>query len=167
MIDLTFLNHYAPVWILVILVVLFYAALSILKVPGSKWVLALTSLLIAFIFVSSKTATNFIIDVIPVITVLMVVGFMILVMLALVMKDLSTFAKPLAWISFVLAILIVLSMAFSSFPTLNHMLPHTPDSGLNPGLEQLKEFIYSHDFKDTLVFVVSIIVVCFFLIKTK
>lgn len=167
MIDLTFLNHYAPVWILIVLVVLFYGALTLMKVPGSKAVLALVSLLLSFLFISSKTATKFVIDIIPVITVLMVVGFMILVMLALTTKDLSTFGKPLAWIGFVVAILIVLSMAFSSFPTLNHMLPNSSDAGLNNGLEELKDFIYSHDFKDTLVFVISIVVVGFFLLKTK
>ncbi len=165
MIDLTFLNHYAPIWILIVLVVLFYGALTLMKVPGSKAVLALTSLLISFLVISSKTATNFIIDIIPIITVLMIVGFMILVMLALTIKDLSTFGKPLAWIGFVLAILIVLSMAFSSFPTLNHMLPHSSDAGLNNGLEELKDFIYSHDFKDTIVFVISIALVLFFLTR--
>jgi hypothetical protein len=138
-----------------------------MKVPGSKAILALVALLLSFIFVSSKTTTNFIIDIIPIITVLMVIGFMILVMLALVTKDIGTFAKPLAWIGFVLAVLIVLSMASSSFPTLNHMLPHSSDSGLNNGLEELKDFIYSHDFKDTIVFVISIVVICFFLIKGK
>lgn len=167
MIDLTFLHHYAPIWILVVLVALFYGALTLMKIPGSKAVLALVSLLLSFLVVSSKTATNFIINIIPIITVLMVISFMIIVMLALTTKDLSTFGKPLAWIGFVVAILIVISMAFSSFPTLNHMLPHTSDSGLNNGLEELKDFIYSHDFRDTLVFVISIVVVCFFLIKTK
>ena len=165
MIDLTFLNHYAPIWILVILTVLFYAGLTVLKIPGNKSVLALTAVLISFIFVSSTTATNFIIDLIPIVMLLMIIGFMIMLMLVLITKDLATFTKPLAWIGFVLAIVFVLAMAFNSFPTLNHMLPNTSDSGLNSGLSELKDLIYSQDFKDSLVFVISLVIVCVFLVK--
>ena len=165
MIDLTFLNHYAPIWILVILTVLFYGGLTLLKIPGTKWVLAITALLISFIFVSSTRATNFIIDLIPIFTVLMLIGFMIILMLVFITKDLSTFTKPLAWIGFILAILFVLASAFNSFPTFNHMLPNTSDSGLNPGLQELKDFVYSQNFKDSAVFIVSIVLVFFFLMK--
>jgi hypothetical protein len=145
--------------------VLVFGALTLIKLPGTPFVLALTSLLISFIFVSSTAATNFIIGIIPILTVLMVAGFVIMVCLVLVTKDLAAFTKPIAWIIFILGILFILGSAFNSFPTLNHMLPGTSDSGLSAGMEELKDFIYDSSFRDNIIFIVSIVVVGFFLLK--
>jgi predicted transglutaminase-like protease len=165
MIDLTFLSHYAPVWLLVIMTVLIFGALTLLKIPGHPFVMVITSLLISFLFVSSTSATNFLINIIPILTVLMVIGFVLVLSLVLLTKDIATFTKPLAWIIFILGILFVLGSAFNSFPTLNHILPNTSDSGLSEGVEQLKDFIYSPNFRDGIIFVVSIVLVGFFLLK--
>jgi hypothetical protein len=76
-------------------------------------------------------------------------------MLVLVTKDLATFTKPLAWIGFILAIVLVLAMAFNSFPTLENMLPSGSDSHLDTGMQELKDFLYSSNFKDSIVFILS------------
>jgi hypothetical protein len=160
-----FLAHYNYIWLLVILIVLFYAALKTIKLPGSEWVLALTSLLLSFMVISSTRITKYLIKTIPLLTIILVLGFFILLTLVLVAKDISIFKKPLAWIGFALAILIILCLAFSSFPTLNHLLPNSSDRGLDNNLIEFKDFIYSHDFKEGLVFVISVIVVGFFMLK--
>lgn len=165
MIDLTFLNHYAPVWLLIIMTVLFYGALTLLKIPGHPFALFIVGLLISFMFISSTSATNFLIGIIPILTVLMILGFILMICLILITKDIATFTKPLAWTIFILGILFILGSAFNSFPTLSHLLPNTSSSELNNGMHELKDFIYSQNFKDSIIFIVSIVVVGFFLLK--
>jgi hypothetical protein len=165
MMDLSSFGHYSPVFILVILVVLIYGGLKLLKIPGNDFVLVLTSILISFVFVSSNNAVNYMANLIPVLTVLMLVGFIIVLTLVFVAKDLEPFKKILAWTGFILAILFCLGLAFGSFHTLNHLLPDSSDSGLSPALNDLKDFIYDDEFKDGFVFVVCIALVSFLLLK--
>jgi biopolymer transport protein ExbD len=108
---------------------------------------------------------SFVIEIIPILTVLLVLGFFILIALVFMTKDIATFAKPLGWTIFILSLIFIVGSAFGSFAPLEHMLPHTSDAHLNEGLEQLKDFIYSSAFKDGIIFVISVIVVGFFLLK--
>jgi histone acetyltransferase (RNA polymerase elongator complex component) len=66
-----------------------------------------------------------------------------------------------------MAILIILCLAFQQFPVMNHMLPHASNSGLNYDLANFKDFIYSPNFRDNLVFVLSVVIVGFFLLRVK
>lgn len=165
MIDLTFINHYAQVWVALIAFILVFAGLKKLKIYDNNWALAVLSLIIACILASSEQSVNFIFNTIPFLTVLMTISFVILIVLVFVAKDLETFKKPLAIIGFVLCILIVLCMAFNSFPTLNHMLPSSSNAGLTHEAKNFKSWIYSSDFKDGFVFVICIGFVAFLLLK--
>jgi hypothetical protein len=165
MIDLSFLGNYAPVWLLIVLIVVIYAGLEMIKLPGSKFVLALVSVVISFMLVASTTITNFLISVLPYLAVILTLTFFTTLTLVFVAKDLEPFKKPLAWISFILVLVVFLTMAFHSFPALNNIFPNTSDSGLSEGAVQLKNFIYSQNFKDSIVFIGSLVLVCVFLLK--
>lgn len=165
MIEIHFLNEYAPIFVMLVSFILCYAALKLLKVPGNDFTLVILSALLAIILISSASSVNYLFNLIPLLSVIMLAAFIGLVALALVAKDIGTFKKPLAWIGFALIILVGLGLAFNSFHTLNHLLPNTSDSGLNRGLIELKDFIYSDDFKNGFLLIVSVIIVGVFMLK--
>ena len=164
MIDLTFLNHYAPIGVMIVAAIIIFATLTALKLPGHKSIIILASLIIAFMIVSSTNTTNFLASLIPLLTTIAIVGFFILVAITLFGKT-ADFLKPLSIVGLVISILIITGLAFGSFDTLNHLLPHSSDSGLSDGMEEFKDLIYSTRFKEIAVFLVSIVVVCLVLFK--
>lgn len=165
MITFHFLTEYAPILVMLVSFIACYAALKILKVPGNDFTLAILSALLAMILISSKSSVNYLFNLIPLFSVIMLAAFMGLIALALVAKDIGTFKKPLAWIGFALIILVGLGLAFNQFHVLNHLLPNTSDSGLNRGLIELKDLIYSDDFKDGFLLVLCASLVGFFMVK--
>lgn len=165
MIELTFLQDYAALFILLIAFILIYAAVTKLKVPGSEVTLAILSILISLILVSSTKAVKYLFSLIPFLTLIMIITFVILVLLMFTAKEIDTFRKPLAIVSFVLAILLVLGFAFSQFTILNHMLPGTTNSGLDSSLSQFKNWIYSSDVLNTILFVGAVFLVGYFMLK--
>lgn len=167
MMSLSFINEYAPLLVLLISFIVIYAALIMLKVPGSKVILAILSLLVSVVLATSESSVNFIFNVIPFLTVIVTVMFIILIILVFVAKDIGTFKKPLAWIGFILAILIIICVAFNSFPTLNHMLPGSSITTQDSNLSGFKNMIYSTDFIEGFIFVVAVLIVGFILVKAK
>jgi len=162
----SFIADYSYIWLFVILVVLIYAALKTIKLPGNDMALAAVSVLVSALLIASDSVTTYLIGVIPFLTLIAGLIFLFLIMLALlVTKDWNPFKKPMAWIGFALAILICLTIAFNQFPVLNHMLPNSSDSGLNENLSEFKEFLYSSTFKESAIFIVSAGLICFFLLK--
>jgi hypothetical protein len=159
MIDLSLSNYYAPLLILIASFIIIYAGLKKVDFGGSNWTTAILALLLSFIIVSSDVLVNYMVDLLPLITVIAVVTFFITLALVFVNFEKSPFKKILAWIGFALVILIALTLAFDTFPTLSNLLPGSSDSGLNSGLVELKDRVYTQDFQDFLVFVVSIVVV--------
>ena len=160
-----FLQNYSVLWLGLALFILIYAAIIKIKLPGNKFVLAVLSLLLSIMLISSNDLASYMLAVIPLLTMILAIGFFIILVLAFVAKDFSTFAKPLSYIGFILAILIVLSVAFGQFPTMNHLLPNTSNSELPTGLVEFKNYIYSPDFRDGLLFIISAVLVGFFLVK--
>lgn len=165
MINLSFLSDYAPLLIFLASFILVYAALTKLKIPGNEATLAALSLIISLIFVSSKSAVNYVFSLIPFLTVIMTLSIMVLLLLVFLAKDIETFKKPLAIIGFTLAILLVIGFAFNQFSTLSHMLPGTTNSGLDSSLSKFKGWIYTDEVRDTLIFAVSVFLVGFFMLK--
>jgi FtsH-binding integral membrane protein len=153
------------------MLVVFIIAFTTLKkagIEGNDWVLVTLSLLVALIFVSSTKATSFAIKSLPLLTLITtVIFFVTLITVFLTSKDFDPFKKILAWIGFILAILVILCLAFQQFPTMNHMLPYSSDAGLDSNLREFKDFIYSQNFINNLIFVISIVVVGWFLLSTK
>lgn len=165
MISLEFLSNYAPVWLLIVLIVFIYAGLKAIKLDGTNMVLALVSFVLGFMLISSTNITNFLINAVPYMTLILTLAFFTTLTLAFVGKDLDSFKKPLFWIGAALVVIVLLASAFNNFPTLNNILPNSSDSGLSEGASQLKSFVYSQNFKDGLVFVGSLTLVCIFLLK--
>ena len=165
MISLTFLHNYAPVWLLLAIIVITFAALTAIKLSDNKAILWLVSLALGFLLLSSSTITKFLVNLVPYLTMISFIGFIVLVALVLIAKDLDAFKKPLAIMSLVLMVLIIIGVSFNSFSTLNHLLPNSSDSGLSNSMEQFKDFIYSSNFKEGVVFLISVALVSFFLLK--
>jgi hypothetical protein len=167
MMSLSSLGHYAPIWLLIALIIIIYAAAKATKLIESNWILWLFSVILAFAFFSSRHAVNYLLEGIPVITVVLTIGFFLVLMLVLIAKDIEVFKRPIAIISCILGLVILIALAFSHFHVLNHMLPGTSDYGLNSGLEEFKDFIYSKNFKDTFIFIIAVGLVSFFILKKK
>jgi hypothetical protein len=167
MISLNFIADYAPLLVLLISFIVVYSALIMLKVPGSKVVLAILSLLIAVVLATSNSSVNFIFNAIPYLMAILAVFFAILLILAFVAKDIDAFKKPLAWIGFILAFIVILCMAFNSFPTLHSMLPGASSSSISSTASDFKDFIYSSKFKEGFIFVIIVAIVGFILVKAK
>ncbi len=165
MIDLSLSNYYAPLLILIISFIVLYAGLKKAEFVGNDWTIAILSLLLSFIIVSSDVLIEYMVSLVPLLTVITVVTFLVTLVLVFVNFEKSPFKKILAWIGFVLAILIILTLAFDNFPTLQNLLPGSSDSGLNSGLVELKDRVYTQDFQDFLVFVVSIVIVGIIMVK--
>lgn len=164
----TFLGDYAFIWLFVIVVVLVYAGLKKMGLPGSEWVLAITAFLIGFIVLSSTSTTDYLVNILPYLTIILVLTVLITLVLAFVTEGeiLKDFKKYMAWAGFVIAILVIIFLAFSHFPTLSHMTPDSSNIGLSDNEENFKDFIYSSNFKESLIFVLSIVVVGFAILKT-
>ena len=169
MIEFNFIEHFAPILVLLVSFILIYAALKLMKVPGTDWVLAILSFILSLIFVSSTSVVSYVFNLLPLLTVVLVVSFFILLILAFfVTKDFDPFRKPLAWVGFIIALILVFGMLFSAFPTFNHLLPSHSNSGLSSEMVDFKDFIYSDTVKDSFVFVVAVaIVFTFLLYKAK
>jgi len=168
MIDLTATHYFAPLLVMLAVFVISYIVLKKSQVPGPNWVMVVLSLLIALIFVSSTSLTNYTISLLPIITLIITLGFFAMLAVALfVTKDFAPFSKIIAWLGFIMVILVILCLAFQQFPTMNHMLPSSSNSGLSSNLIDFKNFIYSSVFTDNLIFVVSVVVVGFFLLSSK
>jgi hypothetical protein len=167
MIELNFIHQYASLLILLVSFILIYAALTAAKIPGDKIILAIVSLLLSLIFISSEKAVNYIFSVIPFLTLVMTIAFFFIIMLVLIAKEIDPFKKPLAITSMILGILIVLMFAFNQFPTLHGLLPNTSGTGLDSNLRIFKDWIYSSDVIQGLVFIISIGLVGFFMLKAK
>jgi len=164
----TFLGNYAFIWLFVIVVVLVYAALKKAGIPGSEMVIAITAFLIGFILLSSTKVTDYLIDIMPLLTVLLVITVLITVILIFVTSGaiLDDFKKYLAWIGLILAVIIVIYVAFNHFPTLYHLTPNSSDYSLNSNERHFKDFIYSDNFKESIIFIIAIVVAGFILLKT-
>jgi len=166
MMSLTFLNHYAPIWIFIVLAVVFYAGLKATKITNKELVLVLTGIVLSFLVVASKTATNFLLDIAPYILIIALAAFFILIAVFLMGdKDLGTFKRIMAWAGFIIAIAIIIFAAFDNFQALSHMTPDSSDSGLSDGMEEFKDWIYSTKFKEGALFLVAIVIVCALLFK--
>lgn len=161
----TFFRDISPILIAVIIFIIIFIALTKLKMPVNGTTIAILSLLIALVLFASKRVTSYLISLVPFLIVLLALSFFIILLLAFVVKDIGVFGKILAWLGFFLAILLCLGFAFDQFPTLNHMLPNTSDSYLSPQLEDVKDTIYSRDFKEGFLFVAVVAIVFFVLVK--
>ncbi|MBM3246948.1 hypothetical protein FJZ17_00180 [Candidatus Pacearchaeota archaeon] len=165
MIQFSFAEYYAPLLVLIASFIIIFAGLKKLEFGGSNWTTAILALLLSFILISSDVLVEYTIALLPLITIIAVITFFITLALVFVNFDNSPFKKTLAWIGFAVAILITLSLAFDTFPTLGNLLPGSSDRGLNSGLVELKDRVYTQNFQDFLVFVVSIVIVCFVMVK--
>lgn len=164
---ISFINNFSSLWIFLVAMILVYAGLIKLKIPGSNWVIAILSLLVAMIFLTNTQARHFATDIIPSFTMIIITSVFLLVCLVFTAIKIEVFQKPIAWVIFAAALLIIVFTAFHTIPSLYHMLPDTSDSHLNSQMVEVKEYIYSHEFKDNFWFVLGTISVFLVLVLVK
>ena len=164
MISLSFLGTYTPIWLMIALVILIYAGLKKIKLPGNDFVLALLSFMLTFLVVSSVGLTEYMAEVISLMSVVLILSFAVLLVLVFVSKDLD-FTKGLAIAGFVICMVVIVLGAFNQFPVLNHVLPATSNAGLSSGLSELKNYIYSDTIWNSLMFIISVVGVSILLLK--
>ena len=147
--------------------ILVYAGLIKLKIPGSNWIIGVLSLLVSMIFLTNSQARHFATDIIPSFAAILIVSVLLLLILVFAATKIEVFQKPIAWIIFGIALLVIIFTIFHSFPTAYHMLPDTSDSHLNHQMVELKDYIYSHEFKENFWFVLGTIGVFLVLVLVK
>jgi hypothetical protein len=164
----SFLGDYNFIWIFVILVIVIYAGLKKIGLPGNDFVLALTAFLLSFIVLSSTKATNYLVAITPFLTILLVLTVLVTLVLIFVTngKILDNFKKYMAWMAFIIGIIIVLYFAFSQFSALHYMLPSSSTHGLTGNELGFRNFIYSDNFKESAIFIVAMVIVGFAVLKT-
>lgn len=165
MMDLTFTEYYAPILIFIIAAIVVWAALKKLKVIESTWVNAVIAIIVAIIITSSKSSVAYLFHILPYFVVILVATFVLLIVLVFVAKDLEMFKKPIAWIAFILGLILIITMAFGHFPTALHMFPGTTDATLSPEMQDVKSVIDNENFKNSIIFIIVILIVGFFLMK--
>jgi len=164
---ISFINEFNALWIFLISIILVYAGLIKLKIPGSNWIIAILSLLVSMIFLTNSQARHFAIDLVPYFALILLGGVFLLLTLIFVAVKIDVFQKPIAIAVLVVAVLVIIFTAFHAIPTLYHMLPDTSDSHLNHQMVEVKDYIYSHDFKENFWFVLGTVGVFLVLVLVK
>ena len=164
---ISFISDFSALWIFLIAIILVYAGLIKLKIPGSNWIIAVLSLLISMIFLTNNQARHFATDIVPPFTVLILISVFLLAALIFAAKKIELFQNPITWIIFVLGLLVLIFTAFHAFPTMYHLLPDTSDSHLNHQMIEIKDYIYSSEFKEGFWFVLGTVAVLLILVLAK
>jgi len=149
---------------MIALIILIYAGLKKIKLPGNNFVLALLSFMLTFLVVSSTGLVEYMAGTISLMSVVLILSFIVLLVLTFIAKD-GQFAKPLSIVGFVICMWIIVLGAVHYFPALFHILPNTSNAGLGSGLSELKNYIYSDTIKNSLMFIISLVVVGILLLK--
>jgi len=164
---ISFINDMNALWIFLVAMILVYAGLIKLKIPGSKWIMAVLSLLISMIFLTNSQARHLATDIVPYFAVILIASVLLLLTLIFVAVKIEIFQKPIAIAILVIAILVIIFTAFHAIPTLYHMLPDASDSHLNHQMIEIKDEIYSSEFKENFWFVVGTVAVFLVLVLVK
>jgi len=164
---ISLIGDFNALWIFLIAMILVYAGLIKLKIPGSNWIIAVLSLLIAMIFLTNDQARHFATDIIPSFAAILIVSVLLLLTLIFAATKIEIFQKPIAWIIFAAVLLVIIFTIFHSFPTAYHMLPDTSDSHLNGQMIEVKDYIYSSEFRENFWFVLGTISVFLILVLVK
>jgi FlaA1/EpsC-like NDP-sugar epimerase len=164
---ISLIGDFNALWIFLIAMILVYAGLIKLKIPGSNWIIAVLSLLIAMIFLTNDQARHFATDIIPSFAAILIVSVLLLLTLIFAATKIEIFQKPIAWIIFIAVLLVIIFTIFHSFPTAYHMLPDTSDSHLNGQMVEVKDYIYSSEFRENFWFVLGTISVFLILVLVK
>jgi hypothetical protein len=165
MIELTFLQDYAALFILIISFILIYAGVVKLGLGVTPWVMAVLSVLLALTLVSYTNAVKYLFSIMPYLTIILVIT-VLLTLLLIFAGTIGDLQKGVKIAAFVVAILVIVGFAFNQFAVLNHLLPGTPNEGLNDSLNMFKNWIYSKSVLDTILFAAAVIIVGYMLTKT-
>lgn len=164
MMNLSFIQNYSPLLVLIVAWILAFIGFKLLKIEAPTWSVVVLSCLLALMFASSTSATSYIADLIPLFVIIMVTIFLVIFILAFT-GNFAMFQKPLAIIGFIVAVLLILVLAFNRFPAMSQMLPGTSDSHLTREMANFKDWLYSETVVNSIIFIASIVLVGFFLIK--
>jgi len=163
---LSYLGNFTEIMIFLIAFIVLFIALTKMNLGTNKTVIAILSLIIALMLISSKSnSTIYLSNLIPLFTLLIIILLFTLLTITFVAKDLGNFNKILSWSGFIVILLIISITAFMTFPVLYHLLPNTSNANLDPFLIDLKNLIYKKESLQNLVFWISGIIVFFIITK--
>jgi hypothetical protein len=158
--DISGLFFFMPIFSFLFVVLIVFAILAKTKILGdSKWIIALTSFIVAVVFMSFSSADLYIRTIIPWFVVLMVVVFLVLLIALFSTKAWDKIMSPaFAWVIVGILILIFLIAAIRVFNPVLH-----PDLGVTSGqgtsfLEQIKDFMSGGVAGSILLLIVAVIV---------
>lgn len=154
------LLFFMPVFSFLFVTIIVYALLAKTKILGeSKWILLLTSFIIAIVFMSFSSAELYVRTIIPWFVILMVVVFLILMIALFSTSAWDKIMTPaFAWVVVGVLILIFLIAAIYVFNPVFH-----PDLGVTSGqgtsmIEQLRGYLEGGVAGSILLLIVAIIV---------
>ena len=149
-IDLTWTSYFAPLLVFLIVTVLTWVFLVKLDLPGNAWVKGFLALFIGMLFVSTTKTTRYFSNLVPWLSVVAIVIFLILLVAVFAMGDVGGLGKALAWIGVIIAIIIAFSYSIDVFPD----------------VERARDwFWYDKDVRDNWIFVIVTAVVGFLALK--
>tara|TARA_Y100000310_G_scaffold138173_1_gene137076 strand:- start:11862 stop:12368 length:507 start_codon:yes stop_codon:yes gene_type:complete len=158
--DISGLFFFMPIFSFLFVVLIVFSILAKTKILGdSKWIIALTSFIVAVVFMSFSSADLYIRTIIPWFVVLMVVVFLVLLIALFSTKAWDKIMSPaFAWVVVGILILIFLIAAIRVFNPVLH-----PDLGVTSGqgtsfLEQIKDFMSGGIAGSILLLIVAVIV---------
>jgi hypothetical protein len=166
--DFSWLNEGMPIFAFVLLFVIVYATLVRTKILGEgKTINAITSFILAVIFISFTSIRNFVTNVTPWFAVLFTLSFFFLMLIFFIFREekMAIFTKPFAIIFIILFALIIIGTLFYSFPSTQAYLPGASEAGANDFLLNIKHFLLEERFLNGLLLLVIAIIVGFIITR--
>jgi hypothetical protein len=155
----------SPLFILLVVWIISFFALKSTLIKDSKMAVLIVSIILGLISMSFENFRNYIFNIIPLFATVLVIFVFVALTLGVTGK-LSMFQKPLSIIVLIVLVGGTIIGIFLNFDNAYHMLPGTSDSGLPDALEEFKDWIYSAQIKQNLIFLISVIIVGIILFKS-
>jgi hypothetical protein len=159
-IDISWLGEGMPIFGFVLVFVLAYAILKKTKILGdSNWINITLSFILTVIFASVSSVRDYVTNITPWFVVILVMAFFFSMLVLFMIKDPSSFVKPITIVLIILFSLTLIAMFFYSFQNAQAYLPGADEEGANAFLLSVKHFILEERFlSGLLLFVIAIIV---------
>jgi len=159
-INFDWISYGMPIFSVVLVFVLAYAMLAKTKVlGGSKWINVIIALMLSLIFLSFSSVQAFLGNITPWFILTFTLLFFFFMIIAFMIKDPSSFAKPFTIVFIVVFALIIIITFFYSFPSTQAYLPGADEGSADNAIISIKHFILSSKvLNGILLFVIFLIV---------
>jgi len=169
-VEIGILSLLNPIFVFVLLFVVFYAILAKTKILGeSQGNNLIVSFVLAIIFATLTSARDYVISVIPWFAILFVIAFLILLLIGIMQKDVDKFIKPgVSWIFVIIFVIILIVIAIKVFyPQIAPYTPGGDETGANPILLQIKHLISTPEVLGALLLLIIAAVTSWVLTKKE